>query len=106
MKKKFAYILKRGELETNLHKAKFENKKQITYIITVNDLKEACQQAIELKNDGVGVIELCESFNKLEANKIIKATNNKVGVGYVINDKDQFSLFNSFFKDSNKIKTL
>lgn len=103
---KFAYILKGGELKDNLHKTKFENKKQITYIVIVRNLKEACQQAIKLKHEGVGVIELCESFNKLEASKIIKATDNKVGVGYVINDKDSFSLFKRFFKEPNKIKTI
>lgn len=102
MKKKFAYMLMGEDYDTSLHKAEFETENQITYIKTVRNLDEACEKAIELKNDGVGVIELCGAFGKLGADKIIKVTDNKVGIGYVINSEDQSSLFNRFFVESKK----
>lgn len=96
MKKKFAFILM-GKDYSEKDNTTFETENCITYICTVRSFEEAYKKVLELKENGVGAIELCGAFGKERAEKIIKLTNNKVAVGYVVHDPKQDELFIKFF---------
>lgn len=100
MKNKFAYILMGPHYDTDKHRAEFETDNQITYIRTVKNIKQAKDMAKELQEMGIGIIELCGAFGKENADEIIRITENKVGIGYVINNDSQENIFNNFFKKS------
>lgn len=106
MENKFAYILMGAHYTPEEHNAIFETKNQITYIYTVKNLDEAIEKSKKLKDDGIGVIELCGAFGKDGADKIIEATDNKVGIGYVVNNLKQESIFSDFFGNSIKNKSI
>lgn len=97
MKKKFAFILMETHYDPRKHRAEFETEKQITYILTVNNMEDAVAQATACAQDGVGAIELCGAFGKEGAAKIIEATSNRVAVGYVVHNPEQDPLFDAFF---------
>lgn len=102
MKKKFAYILMGNHYNPDEHKAVFETDNQITYIFTVKNLKEAIIKAKKLKEEKIGIIELCGAFGEEGANRIIEATDNEIGIGYVVNKEEQEPIFSSFFSKSLK----
>lgn len=97
MKKKFAFILMGAHYIPEQHHAEFETEKQITYIVTVKDADEAYAKVMELKNDGVGAIELCGAFGPDMTQKIIDITNKEIAIGYVTHFPEQDGLFASFF---------
>ncbi len=94
--KKFAFILM-GKNYSEEHNAKFETKNSTTYIYTVNSFEEARKKVLELEKEGVGAIELCGAFGKEKADELIKLTNNKIAVGYVVHNPEQDDLFFNFF---------
>lgn len=99
MKKKYAFLLMGSQYDILKHKAEFETESQISYIFTVKNLEEAIQCAVNCLHNGVGAIELCGAFGKDGAEEIIKATQNKIAVGYVVHNSEQDILFDKFFSD-------
>ncbi|WP_010291750.1 DUF6506 family protein [Clostridium senegalense] len=97
MKKKFAFLLMGGHYNPTEHKACFETEKQITYIFTVRNFKEACEKLILLEKEGVGAIELCGAFGAEKVEKMIELTNNKIAIGYITHKAEQDNLFEKFF---------
>lgn len=97
MKKKFAFIVMGAHYTPEKHHAEFETEKQITYIVSVQNPEEAYAKVMELKEAGVGAIELCGAFGPEMAKKIIDMTDGKVAVGYVTHFSEQDGLFAQFF---------
>ncbi len=98
MKKKFAFLLMGEHYDPKEHQASFETEKQITYIRTVKNPEEAFATIKELKEEGIGAIELCGAFGEQMTREIIDLTGNEIAVGYVTHFQEQDSLFAEFFK--------
>lgn len=79
------------------HHAEFETEKQITYIVSVKDPDEAYAKVMELKDMGVGAIELCGAFGPDMTRKIIEMTGGDIAVGYVTHFSEQDDVFAAFF---------
>lgn len=94
--RKFAFILM-GKNYSKEHNTKFETGNSVTYVCTVNSFEDARNKVLELEKEGVGAIELCGAFGKEKADEIIKLTNNKIAVGYVVHNRQQDELFFNFF---------
>lgn len=97
MKKKFAMIIMGSEYDSIKHRTIFETESQVTYICTIKNwdmIKETLDYLIQ---EGVGAIELCGAFGKERADEIVKMTDEKIAVGYVIHDPKLDSLFENFF---------
>lgn len=97
MKKKFAFLLMGKCYNPEKHKAIFETDKQITYILTLNSWDMLDSLIDDLEKKGVGAIELCGAFGKERAEEIIKKTNSKIAVGYVVHNPELDLLFEKFF---------
>ena len=66
-------------------------------IIGVGNLEEAVTVAKQLQKDGVGCIELCGAFGEAGAKAIIKATENKLPIGYVTHLPEQNDVYAAVF---------
>lgn len=66
-------------------------------IIGVSSIDEAAQTACRLQKEGVDCIELCGAFGEDGARKIIKATGNKLPVGYVTHLPEQDGVYRKTF---------
>lgn len=66
-------------------------------IIGVANLEEACAAARELQSLGVGCIELCGAFGEEGAWAVIRATQNKLPVGFVTHLPEQEELYRAAF---------
>ena len=66
-------------------------------IVGVANLQEACAAAQRLCAEGVGCIELCGAFGPDGAKEIIRATGNKIPVGYVTHLPEQDTLYQQAF---------
>ncbi len=66
-------------------------------IVGVANIEEACIAAKELKEEGIGCIELCGAFGEAGAKAIIKATENKLPVGYITHLPEQDSIYHTAF---------
>lgn len=66
-------------------------------IIGVSSIDDACRVAVELKEEGIGCIELCGAFTEEGARKVIEATGGTVPVGFVTHLPDQDELFGKTF---------
>lgn len=99
MKKKFAMIIMGNEYNTEEHRAVFETENQITYICTIKNWSMIKEILEYLLKEGVGAIELCGAFGKERADEIVKMTDSKIAVGYVIHDSKLDPLFKEFFGD-------
>ncbi|NLN97354.1 MAG: hypothetical protein GX127_03020 [Eubacteriaceae bacterium] len=97
MKKKTGFIFM-GPYDPKVHHATFDTKVFTGNICTACNLEEAKEVACRMMADGVGMIELCGAFGAEGAQEIIKATEGKVAVGYVVHDREQDPLFEEFFK--------
>lgn len=75
----------------------FETKSSATYIFTVRNFNEARERALKCFNEGFGVIELCGAFGETRARELAELTENKMGIGFVINLPEQEELFHAFF---------
>lgn len=98
MKKKFAFLLMGEHYDIQAHQSTYETEKQITYICTLKNQEEACAKAVQLKEEGVGAIELCGAFGEQGAQQMIELTGGTVAVGYVTHFKEQDHLFEAFFQ--------
>lgn len=66
-------------------------------IIGVSSIDDACCVAVELKEEGIGCIELCGAFTEEGARKVIEATGGMVPVGFVTHLPAQDALFSKAF---------
>lgn len=97
MKKKFAMIIMGSEYDSIKHRAIFETENQVTYICTIKNWDMIKETLDYLVKEGVGAIELCGAFGKEKADEIVKMTDEKIAVGYVIHDPKLDPLFEKFF---------
>lgn len=97
--KKFAYIIMGAQYTPATQQACFETASCATYIFTVRNFNEARERALKCLNEGFGVIELCGAFGEARARELAELTENKVGIGFVINFPEQNELFHAFFGD-------
>lgn len=97
MKKKFAMIFMGKDYTPEKHRALFETENQTTYICTVKNWDMIKETLDYLLKEGVGAIELCGAFGKEKADEIVKMTDSKIAVGYVIHDPKLDPLFKEFF---------
>ena len=66
-------------------------------IIGVASLEEAVEAARRLVADGAGCIELCGAFGPEGARAIIRATGNRIPVGYVTHLPEQEEVYRAAF---------
>lgn len=66
-------------------------------IVGVRDIREACEAAGELYKNGVGCIELYGVFEEDGAKEIIKATGDKIPVGYITHLPGQDEIYKMAF---------
>ncbi|WP_304330881.1 DUF6506 family protein [Brachyspira innocens] len=92
---KFAYLIMGKIFESKKDKAYIHN--EVSQIIGVSDIEEACKVAKELQNEGVDCIELCGGFGEEGARKIIEATENKIAVGFVVHLEEQNDIYKKLF---------
>ena len=92
---KFAYIIM-GKVESSVDKASI-SKGDFAEIIGVSSINEAISVSKNLVQKGIDCIELCGAFGKDGAKKIIKATENKIPVGYVTHLPEQDELYKKTF---------
>ncbi len=91
---KFAFIIM-GNFSALVDNAKIHNGD--AQIIGVSDMTEAVEAARRLQKEGVGCIELCGAFGEAGAKEIIKATANKLPVGYITHLLEQDDVYRSAF---------
>lgn len=96
-KKKFAFIMMGADHDPAQDQVCFEGQRMTTYVYTVRNYEEAKAKVLELKDAGVGVIELCGAFGKEKAKELIRLTDREVGIGYVVHEDEQDDVFNAFF---------
>ncbi|PCG20323.1 DUF6506 family protein [Brachyspira sp. G79] len=92
---KFAYLIMGKIFDSNKDRAYIHN--EISQIIGVSDMEEACKIAKELQNEGVDCIELCGGFGEEGARKIIDATENKIAVGFAVHLEEQNDIYKKLF---------
>lgn len=68
-------------------------------MIGVKSIEDAMEVARNLKNEGIGCIELCGAFGEEGARKIIEATGNELPVCYCTHLKEQDEIFETAFAD-------
>lgn len=66
-------------------------------IIGVADLKEAIGVARRLQEEGIDCIELCGAFGEAGARAIIRATDNRLPVGYITHLPEQDDVYRAAF---------
>ena len=92
---KFAYLIMGTIFKSSKDRAYIHN--EVSQIIGVSDIEEACKVAKELQNEGVDCIELCGGFGEEGARKIIEATENKIAVGFVVHLEEQNDIYKKLF---------
>ena len=92
---KFAFLIS-GDFNSAADRAEIHNGE--ARIIGVSSIKEASEIAKELYNSGgIGCIELCGAFGEEGAREIIKATGNKILIGYITHLPEQSEIYASAF---------
>lgn len=91
---KFAFLIS-GDFNSAADRAEIHNGE--ARIIGVSSIKEASEIAKELYNSGIGCIELCGAFGEEGAREIIKATGNKIPIGYITHLPEQSEIYASAF---------
>lgn len=91
---KFAFLIL-GNYNSTEDRASIHNGE--ARIIGVSSIKEASEIAKELYNSGIGCIELCGAFGEEGAREIIKATDNKILVGYITHLPEQSEIYAAAF---------
>ncbi len=94
---KFASIVMGEGYTPESEKAFFQNPHNDTSFFGVSSLEEACKLAVELKLRGYECLELCGAFGADGAQKVIKATDGKIAVGFSIHLPEQDDLFDRLF---------
>lgn len=91
---KFAFIIM-GEFNSKSDIAFIHDK--TASIIGVSSVEEAQKIAKKLLKEGIDCIELCGAFGEKGAEEIIKATENKIPIGYVTHLKKQEEIYKQTF---------
>ncbi|MDD2980818.1 MAG: DUF6506 family protein [Hespellia sp.] len=94
---KFAYILMGKNFSQAENSAHIFNAYNDATVIGVDNIKEACQAALQLKAKGYECIELCGAFGADGAKAILKATDNELAIGYSVHFSSQDKLFDQVF---------
>lgn len=98
-KRKFAFIMMGADHDPKRDELCLEGEQVITYICGVRNFEEAKEKVMELKEKGVGALELCGAFGREKAKELIELTCNEVAIGYVVHEPEQDPLFAQFFGD-------
>ena len=91
---KFAFFIL-GDFNSQTDRAVIHN--GLSQIVGVSSIEEACVLAKELMAQGVNCIELCGAFGPAGAEALIRATENKIPIGYVTHLPKQDELHRQFF---------
>lgn len=97
MKKKYAFLLMGEHYDPEVHRCRFETARDIVLLRTVRDFAEAKAVAVELKDDGVGAMEVCGAFGPEKTAELVALTGGEVAVGYVVHDPALDGVFARFF---------
>ena len=69
----------------------------VAQMIGVSSVEEACGEAVRLKREGIGCIELCGAFGPEGAMRVIDAVQNSIPVGYAAHLPIQDDIFRKVF---------
>lgn len=72
-------------------------------IIGVSSIEEAGEVAQKLLEEGIGCIELCGAFGKKGAAEIIRATGNRIPVGYITYLPEQDEVYRAAFSNKKSV---
>lgn len=93
---KFAFLIM-GDFQPETDKAAIHDGQ--VQIIGVASIEEACAVARRLQSEGIGCIELCGAFGAAGAKAIVKATENKLPIGYVTHLPEQEEVYRAAFPE-------
>lgn len=91
---KFAFLIM-GNFDSETDRASIHS--GTAQLIGVASIQEACSVAKRLYEDGIDCIELCGAFGTEGAKEIIKATENKIPVGYITHLPEQDDVYKAAF---------
>ena len=91
---KFAFLIM-GPFDSEKDKSDIKN--NLAQIVGVKSIEDACKTAVRLVSEGVECIELCGAFGEKGAEEVIKATENKIPVGYVTHLPMQNEIYHEVF---------
>lgn len=92
---KFAFLIM-GNFDSGTDRASIHHGD--AQIIGVASVEEACAVAEELQKAGVDCIELCGAFGETGAKAVIKATKNKLPIGYITHLQEQNEVYRLAFQ--------
>ena len=92
---KFAFIILGEDFHPDTDRAEIHG--GAARIIGVSSVREACREAVRLKDEGIGCIELCGAFGPDGAAQVIDATRNSLPVGYITHLPGQDPLYRKVF---------
>ena len=91
---KFAFMIM-GDFDTDQDSAVIHEGS--ARIVGVASVEEACAEAKNLLEEGIGCIELCGAFGPEGAKQVIRATEGKIPVGYITHLPEQDGLYRTVF---------
>lgn len=97
MKKKFAFLLMGGDHDPMTDRCSFPGERMETIVRTARTYEEAKTVVLELKEEGVGAIELCGAFGKEKAKELTELTGGEIAIGYIVHEPELDSKFAEFF---------
>lgn len=89
MKKKCAMMILNPLLDPARDYARLDTEKVENHILCVRTPEEAVAKAVELADDGFGVIEVCGAFGEQLAREMYDASAHRLTVSYVVCPPDQ-----------------
>ena len=92
---KFAFLIMGEEFNHETDRACIH--KGTAQIIGVSSIDEACSEAEKLMNEGISCIELCGAFGPEGTKSVIKATDNRLPVGYITHLPEQDGIYEEVF---------
>ena len=87
---KFAFLIM-GDFNIEADRASIHD--GTARIVGVASIGEAKEEALRLKHEGVGCIELCSAFGEDGARAVIEATGNRLPIGYVMHFPEQDEVY-------------
>ena len=96
--KQFAYILMGPACDSKKKQGEFTAGTTQHFIYTVKNFIEAKELVLSLWEQGVGAIELCGAFGRERALELIRLTEGKLPISYVVHEPEQDSLIEAFFR--------
>jgi Family of unknown function (DUF6506) len=94
----FAFIVKGPGYDPKVHRASLDSAQFQTVIVGVSNLIEAIQIAVELRNAGSQLIELCGGFSGADADEIQTRVGPNILVGVVRYSEEQEQQLTAMFK--------